>query len=168
MYGWSQTIELAIALALLDVGLGPDQVAKLSAENSQNVIMAAAGFILRAAETGELINAARHGKWPIQTTVFLHGTAFAIAGIKSIGEAGPGALGALGANEVFDWFESSSDVGSSVFLVDLGTKLATLVSLVVQWTEIPLEKVILDIERWADEVVENALNSLDERDDSHT
>jgi hypothetical protein len=119
-------------------------------------------LVAQGNDSGELLRYAEQREWPIETTKFLLGNTFALAGLTPKGKSEPGVATFVEAHSIVDSFKDTHDVERSVFLIDMGTKVASLVGLVAIWGEMPVEHVISDLEEWSHDVLEELLASVDD------
>jgi hypothetical protein len=159
VYDWAQIVELALALSLLDLGISPEHASAFVKRNAQSIHLAICDLLGEGRGRGELPLLAERQEWPIETTTFLIGTAFALAGLTPKGNSEPPGAAFVKADSVADWFGSTHDVARTIFLIDLGTKLVSLMGLVAIWSESPVEQVVSDIEAWADALLEKLIES---------
>jgi hypothetical protein len=161
-YGWQQIIELALALSLLDLGLSPEHASAFVRHDRDHIHLVVAGLVRGGQGSDELRAFAERGEWRVGSTMFLLGTSFALAGLTAAERSEPAAATFVEASSLVDWFTETHDVGRSVFLIDVGTKVAALIGLVAVWADLSIDQVISDIENWSDEILEKLLDRLDD------
>jgi hypothetical protein len=153
VYGWTQIIQLALALDLINLGMTPEYAAKVATAHEQSLGVACLRLtqLIGSAKTFE--RAVENEKWPITKTVFLLVDAGALSGFQQ-GESNAWPL--LGLQEgktILEWMQSASAYEAANIMIDLGTKMAQLIHLVAIWSGREIAEVVADFAEWADQHV---------------
>lgn len=156
VFGWQQLIELAAALELINLGISPDEVARVIKVHHNRLRLHAAGLGSVVLSQRALIDATQRQKWPFPKTHFLLLDVGALSGLQADGGKRDPLLHVLDSRAYVEELKSAPADAAAIVTVDLGTMIANLLYLVSGWLRWGVSETAGDFSDWANA---NVLNS---------
>lgn len=147
-FGWAQLTELMLALTLLDLGISPEHAARFVRENTRNVLLGLVVLFGPERTVEYVVQAGAKLKWPVEETVFLVGSVRALAGMRADGDSETSLVQLLDYEQLARELTQADFAHASNLVIDLGTRMATLVALVAIEVQRPPTEVAEDLMQW--------------------
>lgn len=157
VFGWGQLVELTIALTLLDLGISPEHAARVVKENELSIRIAVHQLVCREKGIELAVASAKKWKWPAKNSVFLIGSVFALAGMRDDDAIDRPLVVVADYRQLLEHFEEANFTEASGFVVDLGTRVATLILLVGTWSRGDLKLIVEDLKQWVEEATHSGI-----------
>ncbi|HVM22076.1 MAG TPA: hypothetical protein VM308_02090 [Sphingomicrobium sp.] len=152
-YGWTQIVQLALALDLINLGLTPEHAAAIATGNERWLGLACLRLTQLIGTPAAFKRAIDDEKWPLMKTIFLVIDVGALSGFKKGESTDSPSLGLQEGKTILEWLRSASAYEAANILIDLGTKTAQLMHLVALWSSKEIEGVITGFADWAEQHV---------------
>lgn len=146
-FGWSQIVELSIALDLIHGGFAPDGVARIIQTHRANLLHHIK-TIFRSISVEQVVAASLHDKWPMQETSYLHIQAGALDALISKDHAQTYIIGFVAGRDLAAWLDEDEDYETPLMLIDLGTRMANLLWSMGLWAEIGIPAAVTQFREW--------------------
>lgn len=157
VFGWGQLLELMIALTLLDLGISPEHAARVVKENEVLIDLAVHQLINREHGAVVAMASAQKWKWPAKKSVYLIGSVFALAGMRDDDAIEGPSVQVVDYRQLLAHLQEANFTEASGFMIDLGTRLATLIAIVRSWTRGDLTMIVEDLRQWVSEATHSTL-----------
>lgn len=146
-FGWRQVIELGLALDLVHAGLAPEGVARVMQAERLGILFWIQGMV-EAATSSEMVTAVVTDKWNFESTVFMHLRAFALNALTPAGNENAFCVEFVAGRDITSWLRQADDFATPLVLVDLGSRLANLLTSVAAWSKIPIPELVDQFRDW--------------------
>jgi hypothetical protein len=150
VYGWTQIVQLALALDLINLGMTPEHAAATIKAHHEALAIAALRLTQLIGPISKIEAAVRDEKWPLSKTIFLLIDVGALSGFSADGSVERPSLGVREGKNIVDWMRSASPFEAANVVIDFGTKLAQLIRFVGIWESKDIADVIADFREWAE------------------
>lgn len=148
VFGWKQITELAFALDLIDLGINPENAARVIIEHELALLSAVK--VLLTLHDVDVLTAVRDRKWPFRKTMLIDVGVHALSGLKTDGTLSSTTLGPVPGWKVADWFLDQDASESRHVLVNLGASIANLANFASAWTGRDQSEVAAELVEWGD------------------
>lgn len=149
-YGWTQIIQLAVALDLINLGLTPEHAAEVATGHEQSLGFACLRLTQLIGSPRAIKRVVQNQKCPLPKTVFLLVDAGALSGFKQGETSTWPSLGLQEGKSIVEWLRSASAYEAANILIDLGTKVAQLIHLVAVWSSNEVAEIVADFTEWSE------------------
>lgn len=146
VYGWSQLLQLAVALDLIDVGLTPEAAKQLIGGHLPELIAGAASVGVTLGVV-KLAHAAQSERCPFSSSVFVVTSANALTTLS--GAQTGRSLYVLSGNDLVEALKGDNPYEVSATYVDLGTRLMLMLNQMALLTSRDLRVLADDYVEWA-------------------
>lgn len=153
VFGWTQVVELAVALDLINLGMTPENAAAVIEAHNESLGIAALRLTQLIGSGKAMARAVKEEKWPISKTVFLLIDVGALSAFKKDGSLDRPSVGLQEGKYMVEWLRSASAFEAANIVIDFGTKVAQLMRLVSIWANSEIADVVADFSEWADQSV---------------
>lgn len=152
-YGWTQVVQLSLALDLINLGLTPDYAAEVATGEWHLVGLLCHRLNHLIGSPTAFERAVQDEKWPLPKSIFLLINVGALSHFKQGGSLASHAIDFQEGKKIMEWIRSASPYEAANILIDLGTRLALLLKLVALWTRADIADVVADFSEWAEQHV---------------
>lgn len=146
-FGWSQIVELSLALDLIHGGFAPDGVARIMQVHRASLLQHIKSMFAPVPDE-MVIAAALHDKWPMQETSFMHLEARALDALISKDQAHTYFIGFVAGRDLASWLDENEDYETPILLIDLGTRISNLLWSMGLWAEIGIPAAVAQFREW--------------------
>lgn len=150
VFGWQQLIELAVALELIDLGITPDEAARVIKLHQDRLRIHIAGMGSVVLTQRALVDAAQVQKWPFTKTHFLLLDVSALSGLQADGRKRDPLVYILDSRAFIDEIKNAGAEAAAVVTINLGVMIANLIFLVSGWLNNDVRATVADFTAWAD------------------
>lgn len=158
-FGWTQILELAFALDLVNLGFTPENTAGLLKENLA-LVQIAITQLIDLESNDAVIRAATGEKWPAHRTMFLAVEVGALSGLMADGSTKSSRLQIIDGQDISEWFAEATVYDTPIGLLDLGTRLGSLLLQTSIWSGQSIASVAADFRAWTNAASDKTLNGL--------
>jgi hypothetical protein len=167
VFGWTQIIQLAVALDLINLGMTPDNAAAFIKANHEFLNLLAHRLTQSIGSKRTFASAVAEEKWPFDKTLFLLIDIRALAAFKPDGSTEATAMGFQDGKSMLKWLKAITPADAANILIDFGTKIAQLLNFVSAWAKSDVESVVADFSEWADQSSSRIASDLAGRINQH-
>lgn len=164
IFGWKQILSLGLALDFVDLGFTPENTAHLVNDNAIPLHLEVKRLV-SGIDRSAIVDAAQSNKWPTNSSVFVIVHVGALRGLKADGSVRTADIEFQRGGELKRWFELADEYATPVAVMDLGTRIANLLSCVSVWSSMRLDDVVEDFLGWVEqqqsELMDQVLHDLD-------
>ena len=150
VFGWKQIIELAFALDLIDLGINPENAARVVIEHEKGLLISAKALLSK--RDANVTYAVRDRKWPFGQTILIDVGVHALSGLKSDGTLCSTSFGPVEGSQIANWFRDHDAVESHHVLINLGASMAVLANFASAWTGGDQSEVVNDLLEWGEQL----------------
>lgn len=154
IYGWSQVIELSLALDLMELGLAPEVVVDLVRPHAHDLMSAVGNIPSLFDGTVALSRSIEEERCPVEQTLFVLASAGALSGLRADGSVTQPLLSWCTAEAFLENLRTSSAYEVAAAYVDMGTRLFLTIKLIALLTGSELETLTADFLAWGDRRVD--------------
>lgn len=153
VYGWTQLIQLSLALDLINLGVAPEHAAEVVTTHDHSLRVATLRLTQLIGSQKAFAHAVEEEKWPLFKTVFLLIDAGALSSFTQGGSNAWPSLSLQEGKTILEWMRAATAYESANIVIDLGTKVAQLTHLAALWSGTEIADVVADFAEWADQHV---------------
>lgn len=159
-FGWTQLVELALALDLVNLGFTPENTASLLKEHLE-LIQIAIAQLIGLEDDDAVFRAATTEKWPSHQTMFLAAEVGALSGLMADGSNRSSRLQIINGQDISEWLAEATVYDTPIGLLDLGTRLGSLLLQTSIWSGKSIATVAADFRAWTDAALDETLKELE-------
>lgn len=149
VFGWSHLIQLALALDLVNLGITPEHAANVIKTAHRELDFHGASIAFLNLPGRELAKAANRLTCPFEKSVFLTIDVGGLSGLRVDGTLLAPSVGVMDGTALLDDFQHTRWTNTAQVIIDLGTLVVTLISLVSTWAKSDVTTTATDFSTWA-------------------
>lgn len=166
-FDWPQLIELAFALDLMELGLSPEFSSSVLKANREKLFVGTTHLFSDETSVNELCVASDNGKWPLKFSTFVRINVHALSGLMPDGEQQIPTLQLIHGHKLEAWFRDAPEHKAANVIIDLGSKVVGLLTLISLHNLTPREEVADDLLNWTAKFRSELWNALAANEKNH-